>query len=110
MNLKLVLSLNFILFTILSMAQTGTREAYIDRFSDIAINEAERTGVPASIKLAQGILESNAGQSTLAKKANNHFGIKCHNDWNGKKYYREDDDFEGSQKTLPLRFSVYSTT
>jgi len=59
-------------------------ERYIDEFQYIAISEMERTGVPASIKLAQGILESNAGRSTLARKANNHFGIKCGGRWNGK--------------------------
>lgn len=52
----------------------------------------ERTGIPASIKMAQALLESNAGQSTLAKDANNHFGIKCHSTWLGKKYYQIDDD------------------
>ncbi|MBI9067519.1 MAG: glucosaminidase domain-containing protein [Salinivirgaceae bacterium] len=51
----------------------------------------KRTGIPASITLAQGILESNNGNSTLALKANNHFGIKCHNDWNGKTYHHDDD-------------------
>lgn len=57
---------------------------YIDKYSDLAVKEMKRTGVPASITLAQGILESNAGQSVLATKGNNHFGIKCHNDWKGK--------------------------
>lgn len=69
-------------------------EAYIDRYQELAISEMERTGVPASIKLAQGILESNAGRSTLARKANNHFGIKCGSRWRGKKYYRKDDDYK----------------
>ncbi len=69
-------------------------EVYIDQYQDIAISEMERTGVPASIKLAQGILESNAGRSTLARKANNHFGIKCGSRWRGKKHYRKDDDYK----------------
>lgn len=64
---------------------------YIDKYSDIAIKEMKRTGVPASITLAQGILESNAGQSVLATKGNNHFGIKCHNDWNGKTMKMDDN-------------------
>lgn len=64
---------------------------YIDKYSDIAIKEMKRTGVPASIKLAQGILESNAGQSVLATKGNNHFGIKCHNDWKGKTMKMDDN-------------------
>ena len=64
---------------------------YIDKYSDIAIKEMKRTGVPASITLAQGILESNAGQSVLATKGNNHFGIKCHNDWKGKTMKMDDN-------------------
>ena len=64
---------------------------YIDKYSDIAIIEMKRTGVPASITLAQGILESNAGQSVLATKGNNHFGIKCHNDWKGKTMKMDDN-------------------
>ncbi len=66
-------------------------ETYIQKYSSIAVSEMRRTGVPASITLAQGIVESAAGQSTLASKYNNHFGIKCHNDWKGKKTYRDDD-------------------
>ncbi len=50
-----------------------------------------RTGIPASITLAQGMLESNYGRSTLATKGNNHFGIKCHNDWRGEKIYHDDN-------------------
>ena len=64
---------------------------YIDKYSDNAIKEMKRTGVPASITLAQGILESNAGQSVLATKGNNHFGIKCHNDWKGKTMKMDDN-------------------
>lgn len=64
---------------------------YIDKYSDLAIKEMKRTGVPASITLAQGILESNAGQSVLATKGNNHFGIKCHNDWKGKTMKMDDN-------------------
>lgn len=64
---------------------------YISKYSDLAIREMKRTGVPASITLAQGILESNSGQSKLAVKGNNHFGIKCHNDWDGKTMRRDDD-------------------
>ena len=64
---------------------------YIDKYSDIDIKEMKRTGVPASITLAQGILESNAGQSVLATKGNNHFGIKCHNDWKGKTMKMDDN-------------------
>jgi len=64
---------------------------YIQRFSDVAIKEMMLYRIPASITLAQGIIESNAGQSQLATLANNHFGIKCHKDWFGKTYYQDDD-------------------
>jgi mannosyl-glycoprotein endo-beta-N-acetylglucosaminidase/LysM domain-containing protein len=88
-------------------AQTPARDAYINRFREIAISEMERTGIPASIKLAQGILESGDGNSTLARKANNHFGIKCHNTWNGKTYYIEDDDYDENGKLTKSCFRVY---
>ena len=68
------------------------RMSYIDRYKAIAVREMERTGIPASIKLAQGILESDAGRSTLSSQYNNHFGVKCHSDWQGERYYQEDDD------------------
>jgi LysM repeat protein len=68
-----------------------TAEEYVEMYKHIAISEMHRTGIPASIKLAQGILESGAGNSRLAKEANNHFGIKCHKEWNGPSI-REDDD------------------
>ena len=72
---------------------TGSKlqEDYITRYRDIAIREMQQYGIPASITLAQGLLESASGTSYLAVKANNHFGIKCHLDWNGKKVYRDDD-------------------
>ncbi|NPA38096.1 MAG: LysM peptidoglycan-binding domain-containing protein [Chlorobi bacterium] len=68
-----------------------TYEQYINKYKDLAIKEMKRTGIPASITMAQALLESNAGNSTLARKSNNHFGIKCHNDWKGKKVYYDDD-------------------
>lgn len=58
--------------------------AYVEKYKYIAVSESHRTGIPASIKLAQGILESGYGSSTLATKANNHFGIKCGSGWSGK--------------------------
>lgn len=68
-----------------------TVASYIERFKDIAIAEMNRYGIPASITMAQAILESGTGKSDLAKYANNHFGIKCTTDWNGKGYYKDDD-------------------
>jgi LysM repeat protein len=70
--------------------QKLTRKEYITTFSDLAMREMLRVGIPASITLAQGCLESNNGNSTLALRGNNHFGIKCH-DWEGKKIYHDDD-------------------
>ena len=66
-------------------------EEYIDQYSDWAIEHMEIYKIPASITLAQGILESGAGKSDLAKNGNNHFGIKCHSDWKGGRVYRKDD-------------------
>ena len=67
------------------------QEIYIDQFATLAVEEMYRSGVPASITLAQGLLESRYGLSELAVKGNNHFGIKCHNGWTGKKMYHDDD-------------------
>jgi Mannosyl-glycoprotein endo-beta-N-acetylglucosaminidase/LysM domain len=64
---------------------------YIRQYKEIAVKEMMVYRVPASITLAQGILESNAGCSDLAVKANNHFGIKCHKEWTGKTFYKDDD-------------------
>ena len=66
-------------------------EDYVKFYSNIAMDEMIQFGIPASITLAQGILESGAGKGRLAVQANNHFGIKCH-DWNGKKIYHDDDE------------------
>lgn len=65
---------------------------YISQFSDLAVEEMIRTGVPASIKLAQGILESDAGRSELVLRSNNHFGIKCKSSWTGEKVFHNDDE------------------
>lgn len=70
---------------------TYTTLTYIDAFKAVAIEEMNAYGIPASITLAQGILESGSGNSSLAKYANNHFGIKCTAEWKGKAYYRDDD-------------------
>ena len=67
------------------------QDVYIERFAAIAVSEMYRSGVPASITLAQGLLESGYGRSELAQKSNNHFGIKCHNGWQGGKVYHDDD-------------------
>jgi len=68
-----------------------SREEYISMYSHIAVSNMKQYGVPASITLAQAMLESDNGNSTLAVKANNHFGIKCHKDWTGATIYHDDD-------------------
>lgn len=65
--------------------------AYIDTYSQIAMEEMLQYGIPASITLAQGILESGAGRGDLTRRANNHFGIKCHSSWKGDRVYHDDD-------------------
>ena len=68
-----------------------TAGSYINAYKELAIREMKRTGVPASITLAQGMVESDYGRSRLAREANNHFGIKCHNDWVGPTIRHNDD-------------------
>lgn len=86
--------LTFVLFALCSLtALSDVRPAqleYIRKYSRTAVSEMYRSGIPASITLAQGLLESGAGKSRLAVEGNNHFGIKCHN-WTGKKIYEDDD-------------------
>ncbi|MBD5189335.1 MAG: LysM peptidoglycan-binding domain-containing protein [Bacteroidales bacterium] len=72
-------------------AATDHYQAYIDRYAEIAVAEQRAHGIPASITLAQGLLESAAGRSSLATKGNNHFGIKCHSTWRGDTLLRNDD-------------------
>jgi len=89
-------------------AQSAKQYAYVNKYKDIAISEMERAGVPASIKLAQALLESGAGTSTLSNRAKNHFGIKCGGDrWKGKKYFHKDDDYDANGKLRESCFRVY---
>lgn len=86
-----------ILFSFISGAAVAQRisiEEYVDQFKDIAMSEMKRSGVPAAITLAQGILESENGNGDLVKKSNNHFGIKCKSTWAGESV-NHDDDAEG---------------
>jgi flagellum-specific peptidoglycan hydrolase FlgJ len=66
--------------------------AYIKKYAPIAVKEMHQNKIPASITLAQGILESGRGRSELALKSNNHFGIKCHTQWKGERVYHDDDE------------------
>jgi len=78
-------------FGLLAQSQAKVTIDYINKYKGIAISEMNRTGIPASITLAQAIVESGSGESLLAKKANNHFGIKCKTEWTGEKMYKDDD-------------------
>ena len=69
---------------------------YIDKYKDISMEEMRTHKIPASITLAQGILESSSGNSELTRKSNNHFGIKCHKGWTGKRIYHDDDEKGGN--------------
>jgi hypothetical protein len=92
MKQNILITLLFCLFIQIGWAQNNpTTIAYITQYKAIAMKEMKRTGVPASITLAQAILESNSGESNLAKNHNNHFGIKCKSDWTGAKTYQDDD-------------------
>ena len=79
-----------IFFSFLAISQDARN--YIKEYSALAIHEMNLYKIPASITLAQGILESGSGKSTLAVEANNHFGIKCHVDWSGPAVYHDDDE------------------
>ncbi|MBQ9397642.1 MAG: glucosaminidase domain-containing protein [Bacteroidales bacterium] len=88
---RLIIVLTVLLSGVWTMSgQKLTRQQYIEQYADIAVREMKATGIPASITLAQGCLESGNGNSTLATKANNHFGIKCHG-WKGKSIKHTDD-------------------
>ena len=101
------LSFFMLLFSAALQAQESDHLRYVDEFKEVAIREMERAGIPASIKLAQAILESNAGKSDLARRANNHFGIKCGSDWDGKTYYKKDDDYNEKGELVESCFRSY---
>jgi len=101
-----------LLFFNAGQAQMQVRQdwvEYVESYHEIAVREMERAGIPASIKLAQGLLESNAGKSDLASRANNHFGIKCGGDWQGKTYEKKDDEYDENGKLIESCFRVYKT-
>jgi len=107
---KKITEITMLLFLVVcAHAQRSDRQIYIETYRDIAIQEMDRSGIPASIKLAQGILESGSGSSTLAKKANNHFGIKCGSRWTGKIYIHFDDDYDKEGKLIKSCFRKYKS-
>ncbi|HNV96123.1 MAG TPA: glucosaminidase domain-containing protein [Bacteroidales bacterium] len=92
--MKIICTFLFFGILMVSNAQNKriTRLEYIEQYKQDAIDEMRKTGIPASITLAQACLESDDGNSWLAKEANNHFGIKCGMNWNGEKVYKDDDN------------------
>lgn len=86
----------------------GERLVFVSNASELAIQEMRRTNVPASIKIAQSIVETNWGTSILAREANNYFGIKCKSWWTGTTFYKVDDDRDASGKLIPSCFRSYN--
>ena len=82
-----------------SQRKLTSYQKYISKYSDLAVQHQKKYRIPASITLAQGLLESGAGQSDLARRSNNHFGIKCHSDWRGGRVYH-DDDLRGEARNV----------
>ncbi|MDR2868058.1 MAG: glucosaminidase domain-containing protein, partial [Bacteroidales bacterium] len=92
-NIRKLLLLLLCSFAIVAEAQYSERDvrAYVNSYKSLAIKKMQEYKIPASITLAQGILESGCGTSRLAIEGNNHFGIKCHKEWNGDTLIRDDD-------------------
>ncbi len=97
----------FVLGVHTAQAQSESTVVYIELYKKIAVQEMKRTGIPASITLAQGILESNSGESNLAKKFNNHFGIKCKSDWKGETTYQDDDTKQECFRVYPTALASF---
>jgi len=80
---------------------------YIEAYKALAVQEMVEYGIPASIKIAQALVESDAGRSVLAVRANNHFGIKCKSWWTGGEYFYADDDLDHSGRLTASCFRIY---
>lgn len=85
-----------------------TTQNYIEQYRELAIIEMHRTGIPASIKMAQAIHESASGMSEFALRSNNHFGIKCKSYWKGNTYFHKDDDFNKAGQLEKSCFRAYN--
>lgn len=103
------MSFAFLSFTISHYHEANPAINYIDTYKDLAVVEMYRSGIPASIILAQGMHESNLGDSDLATIANNHFGIKCKKDWMGKTYSHKDDDYDKQGNLIKSCFRAYNS-
>lgn len=105
--MKQCLTIFLAMLMLASNAQKEKAYNYIAQYKDIAIAEMQRSGVPASITLAQGILESSYGESDLCKNSNNHFGIKCKTEWTGEKVYHDDDTKQECFRSYPTAAESY---
>ena len=101
MKISKLIFLFLYLLPLYSIAQKTATLIYIDQYKDLAVSEMKRTGIPASITLAQGIIESNSGESNLALNFKNHFGIKCKSDWKGETTYQDDDSKKECFRVYP---------
>jgi len=105
--LGFMLLLMFSLRSVAQLREDAINE-YINTYQTLAIEEMKRSGVPASITLAQGILETDAGKSDLVISSNNHFGIKCKSIWKGEKVYHDDDSRGECFRKYPTAADSYS--
>lgn len=88
-------------YAMISSNEPSLKKKYIDTYKVLAVEQMKLYGIPASITLAQGMLESGYGESTLAKQSNNHFGVKCHSDWQGGRTYANDDQANECFRVYP---------
>jgi LysM repeat protein len=107
MKISKLALLFFLTLPLTTIAQKTATLIYIDQYKDIAISEMKRTGIPASITLAQGIIESKSGESNLALNFKNHFGIKCKSDWKGETTYQDDDAKQECFRVYPNSNASY---
>ncbi len=109
----ILIKISFLLLTLFSLKKEEIAQPYVSSYIEdhkyLAIDEMVRSGIPASVIMAQAILESNAGISKLAQKTNNHFGIKCKNYWEGGQYFHPDDDRDARGNLIPSCFRTYET-
>lgn len=109
----IILKTSLFLFMLFSFRREETVQPivyeYIEDYKYLAIDEMIRTGIPASVTIAQAIIESKAGVSRLAQATNNHFGIKCKSYWEGSSYYHPDDDRDQYGNLIPSCFRKYDS-
>ena len=106
--------ITLLIFSILSLfisenPDEAAANAYVEKYKDLAVVEMHRSGIPASITLAQGLHESGVGSSDLAIFANNHFGIKCKSYWKGQTYNHKDDDLDENGNLIKSCFRSYES-